>query len=164
VGAAGGDRAERFIEALGGAANLSEVEACTTRLRLVLVRRDRVDARALASLGSRGSVEIGESGLQVVVGPIADQVAAEMRARLVSVAPSDSPAAIAAALGGAANIATMEPVGGRLLVTVTDPERIDEAALGAACARGVARPAPASVHLLHPDPGALRSELAALRA
>ena len=48
-----GDRelAAAFIAALGGAANLKSVEACTTRLRLELADRDRVDAQALKRLG-----------------------------------------------------------------------------------------------------------------
>ena len=95
----GNDVAARFIEALGGAANVREVEACTTRLRLVLGDRARVDARALAELGSRGTVNIGEDGMQVVVGPTADLVAADIRARLAGSASRDEPIAIVAALG-----------------------------------------------------------------
>ena len=40
--------------ALGGAANLAEVDACTTRLRLVLVDNHAVDEAALKRLGARG--------------------------------------------------------------------------------------------------------------
>jgi len=155
----GDDVAGRFIEALGGAANVSEIEACTTRLRLVLGDRARVDARALVELGSRGTVNVGANGMQVVVGPTADQVASDIRARL---AGRDASRAIVAALGGAANVKAVEPGGGRLLVTVIDAAKVDEAALSASCARGIARPSPASVHLLHGDPAALRSKLASL--
>jgi PTS system N-acetylglucosamine-specific IIC component len=158
----GDDVAGRFIEALGGAANVREIEACTTRLRLVLGDRARVDARALAQLGSRGTVNIGEDGMQVVVGPTADQVASDIRARLAGSAQRDAPRAIIAALGGAGNVKAVEQGGGRLLVTVGDAAKVDESALRVACARGFARPSPASVHLLHGDAAALRSELASL--
>src|SRR5258707_9217406 len=54
-----GGLAEGFIAALGGAADVHEIEACTTRLRLVLGERARVDTRALAQPGSRGTSNPG---------------------------------------------------------------------------------------------------------
>src|SRR6185437_15743100 len=73
-------RGQAFVAALGGAANLSEIDACTTRLRLVLADNQAVDEAALKRLGSRGLLRPSARGLQVVLGPIADQVAAEIRA------------------------------------------------------------------------------------
>src|SRR5262249_5148085 len=70
---AGGAR--DFVAALGGRANLREVDACTTRLRLELADRGRIDAAALRRLGARGIVNLGEHGVQVVLGPEADLVA-----------------------------------------------------------------------------------------
>src|SRR5712672_2287665 len=72
-------RGAAFVEALGGARNLTEVAACTTRLRLVLVDNRAIDESALRRLGARGILRSSEQGLQVVLGPIADQVAGEMR-------------------------------------------------------------------------------------
>src|SRR6185295_4441084 len=43
-----------WIRALGGAGNLRTVEACTTRLRLVLNDMNRLDEPVLSTLGSRG--------------------------------------------------------------------------------------------------------------
>ncbi len=74
--------ADAYIAALGGAANLRSVDACTTRLRLELADRARVDKERLRVLGASGTVNIGAQGMQVVVGPVADQVAGEIRARL----------------------------------------------------------------------------------
>jgi PTS system N-acetylglucosamine-specific IIC component len=174
------ERADRFVTALGGAANLREVEACTTRLRLVLADRTRIDVVMLKSLGSRGTVNVGDAGLQVVVGPIADQVASDIRSRL-SLGPSRGSGTAAlqasatsssgttaaapdaglvlAALGGKANIARVEPVQGRVLVTVNDGARVDLAALKALFIRGVALPGETSVHLLHPDATAIAARL-----
>lgn len=76
--------AHGFVEALGGAANLRSVDACTTRLRLVLADRSRIDGERLAALGARGSIAVGSDGLQVVLGPIADQVAQDIRRALAS--------------------------------------------------------------------------------
>jgi PTS system N-acetylglucosamine-specific IIC component len=160
--ASGGDaaEAEQYIRALGGAANLASVGACATRLRLELSDRDRVDAEALKRLGARGTVRVGAAGLQVVVGPAADQLAGEIRARLRS-GPVDAPEvdALLAGLGGRANVKRVEHAGGRLLVTVEDCARIDERALDSLGARGVARPSKQSVHVLHPDAPALAKRL-----
>jgi PTS system N-acetylglucosamine-specific IIC component len=110
-------------------------------------------------------VNIGTHGMQVVVGPIADQVAGEMRARI---AARGAPAARlpgaewVAALGGAGNIASVESRPGRVLVTVQDAARVDAKRLEALGARGVASPTITSVHVLHADAEALGAELAAL--
>ncbi|HZW14908.1 MAG TPA: N-acetylglucosamine-specific PTS transporter subunit IIBC, partial [Brevundimonas sp.] len=82
VAAASGERAEQFVRALGGPANLKAVSACTTRLRLVVVSRDAVDEPALKRLGARGMISPSPTDLQVVLGPIADAVADEIRACL----------------------------------------------------------------------------------
>jgi len=179
-------RAEGFIDALGGAANLVEVEACTTRLRLVLADRGKVDARKLSALGSRGAIDVGASGMQVVVGPIADQVASEIRA-VLSVpggrpAPSDSASRLAPraspspspsapplpdahalvdALGGASNVAGIDVAAGRVLVTVRERDRVNVKPLRALLERGAAVASKSSVHLLHPDSQRLASHLRA---
>src|SRR5450432_1110513 len=148
--AAAGGGAERFIGALGGAANLREVAACTTRLRLVLADRERIDEAALRRLGARGFVRVGENGLQVVVGPVADQVTSDIRARLASPRAEAFPIErIVDALGGAGNVAKVEAAPGRVLVTLSDATKMDAARLRALLTRGIATPSPSSVHLLH---------------
>jgi PTS system N-acetylglucosamine-specific IIC component len=78
-------RGASYLAALGGPANVLEVEACATRLRLSLVDDARVDEAALKQLGARGVLRIGAGTAQVIIGPHADQVAGEiqdaMRAR-----------------------------------------------------------------------------------
>ena len=77
-GTAGG-RAAGYIAALGGGANLVSVDACTTRLRLIVASQDAVDTNALKALGARGFVRPSATSLQVVIGANADQVAGEIR-------------------------------------------------------------------------------------
>ncbi|MGS2742976.1 N-acetylglucosamine-specific PTS transporter subunit IIBC [Halomonas sp. LS-001] len=77
-----GERGPAFVTALGGASNLHSVGACTTRLRLVLEDPDVIDEAALKSLGSRGIMRLQGGGLQVVMGPIADGIADEIREAL----------------------------------------------------------------------------------
>ena len=156
--------ADGYIAALGGAANLREVEACTTRLRLVLAQRERADTAALRRLGARGTVNVGENGLQVVVGPVADQMASDIRARLAGGerrAAAAAPA-IFAALGGPANVTRLEPLAGRVLVTVRDAGKVDAGRLAELVERGAAVTRDGSVHLLHAEPAALEAELAPL--
>ncbi|MEM5295374.1 N-acetylglucosamine-specific PTS transporter subunit IIBC [Burkholderia sp. JPY481] len=72
-------RAQRYIAALGGAANLSVVDACTTRLRLSVVDADKVSDSELKSIGARGVLKRGANNVQVIIGPEADIIADEMR-------------------------------------------------------------------------------------
>lgn len=177
----GNEQADGFIAALGGADNLTSVDACTTRLRLVVAHREAINADALRKLGARGLVKLGNDGLQVVLGPIADQVAGDIRTRLgvmrrSSVAATTSPAAISVsevgavidpakvaqilnALGGAANIKRIEGAAGRVLISVLETDAVNESALRSLITRGIARPQPDSVHLLHGDALSLEKQL-----
>jgi len=110
-GAGPADRARSYITALGGAGNLESVTACTTRLRLTIRTQDAVDGEALKRLGARGVVRPSATALQVVVGPIADQIASEIREALVSM-PRQSetaPAAPAAPRHQASSAAVESP-------------------------------------------------------
>jgi PTS system N-acetylglucosamine-specific IIC component len=149
-----------YIAALGGAANLESVDACTTRLRLVLRERSRMDTEALRRLGASGTVNIGGRGVQVVVGPVADQLAGDIRARLSGGSKPLDRAGWIAALGGPANVARVEPVPGRVLFTVKDAARIDARRLADLGARAVGTPSATSVHVLHADAEALAAALA----
>ena len=73
------ERAQAFVEALGGSSNLLVVDACTTRLRLVLADPAKRDVQRLAALGARGTLDLGNGRVQVVVGPEADALATGMR-------------------------------------------------------------------------------------
>jgi PTS system N-acetylglucosamine-specific IIC component len=163
---AGGAPAHAWVQALGTAANLRTVDACTTRLRLVVTDPARLDEPALKQLGSRGVLRLADGAVQVVVGPIADQLATEIRAALrqggaalpvsapaparVTGAPPADPkllAQVLAALGGRGNITGLELRSSRLCVTVREGAAVDEAAL-AKSVRAIARPAPGSIHLV----------------
>jgi PTS system N-acetylglucosamine-specific IIC component len=156
-----GTRGKSFVDALGGATNLTEVTACTTRLRLSLVDNRAVDEAVLSRLGSRGLLRSSGTGLQVVLGPIADQVAGEIRDAMRAGAPQTVAAgpiapripdssALLAALGGRSNVGGIECQAGRVLVRVADSKRVDEPALRTLGIRGVARSATGSLQLLIP--------------
>ena len=154
-----------MIAALGGSANLTAIDACTTRLRLTVANQDAVDETALRRLGARGLIRPSVNTLQVVLGPIADQVAGELRA-FVRSGDSNVDQAFAArllrALGGRANVVDVAAASTRLLVTLRDDSTLDEVALQSLDLRGIARPAPRQLHLLvGPQAPALGNLLAA---
>jgi PTS system N-acetylglucosamine-specific IIC component len=129
-----GERGQRFVAALGGPANLKSVDACTTRLRLSLADPAAIDEPSLRALGARGIVRPGGDSLQVVLGPIADQVVEEIRA--ARSATGDSLAAAIARVLGPAGIRSVEVRGSRLLVDLDDPSRLGRPDLDALGTRG----------------------------
>jgi PTS system N-acetylglucosamine-specific IIC component len=84
-------RGVSYLAALGGAGNVLEVEACATRLRLSLVDNGRLDETALKELGARGVLKLTAGSAQVIIGPLADQVAVEIQDAMK--APGASPTA-----------------------------------------------------------------------
>jgi N-acetylglucosamine PTS system EIICBA or EIICB component len=156
-------RAQAFVTALGGPRNLTDVQACTTRLRLVLTDNRAIDEAALKRLGTRGILRSSTRGLQVVLGPIADQVAGEIRAVLRSAGPAisagpatptpaiDAPGMLAA-LGGRDNVIDMGTFAGRLLIRTARPGQVDESALAKLGIRGIARTAAGSMQVLVAGP------------
>lgn len=94
------DRAGAYINALGGADNLLGIDACTTRLRLQLMDRSKAQDSELKALGAMAVVRPGNAGsLQVVVGPMADGLADELRNALPHAArtPAAGESAVAVA-------------------------------------------------------------------
>jgi PTS system N-acetylglucosamine-specific IIC component len=103
--------------------------------------------------------------LQVVLGPVADQVAGEIRARLreAGPAPTTVPATIdapglLAALGGRANILDLAAFANRLLIRTAQPDKIDAPALARLGIRGVARSAVDGIQVLVSGPAEVWAE------
>lgn len=144
-------RALAYIKALGGAANITALGACTTRLRLSVADQSVVDAEALKRLGARGIVKPSANALQVVVGTEADQVAGEIKAALRAAAASagtNELTSLLAALGGRANVRTVETASSRLRINIVDFSRVDEIAISKLRFRGMAQAAPGWIHLI----------------
>ncbi len=131
-------RGPAFVEALGGAANLQSIDACTTRLRLVVVDHGRIDETKLKILGSRGLIKPSAKTVQVVLGPIADSVAMDIReameqpvSAVQDVATEEAehdirlPLALTEMLGGLHNIRKASQLHGRIRVELVDAELAD---------------------------------------
>jgi len=83
--------AAAVLAALGGAGNISELEPCITRLRLRVDDVAAVDDAALEKLGALGVIHTGKI-VQVVVGPEADHLAAEIKKLTGTITPAaDAP-------------------------------------------------------------------------
>jgi len=146
-------RGALFIAALGGPGNLASVGACTTRLRINVRDQTAVEDARLKALGARGIIRPSANMVQVVLGPIADVVAAEMHAELAiggaspakttsETAPQSPPHAgksptlplvLTQALGGSANIVSTRRLGGRWRVEVKSADAIIGTDLDRAC-------------------------------
>lgn len=76
-GPAGDGRAAAIVTALGGPANIVEIEPCATRLRAEVADAALVDEPALMAAGALGVLRSG-GAVQVVVGPEADTLATDI--------------------------------------------------------------------------------------
>ena len=74
-------KAADIIAALGGTDNIDEVEGCITRLRVEVLDGDVVDKAALQAAGAQAVIGSG-TGWQVIVGPIADNLAQDIQDEL----------------------------------------------------------------------------------
>jgi PTS system N-acetylglucosamine-specific IIC component len=163
VSSGAGGRAAGYIAALGGGANLVSVDACTTRLRLVVASQDAVDTNALKALGVRGIVRPSATSLQVVIGANADQIAGEirdvLRAGTAALSPGSATTAgaatdpttiqlLLAALGGRTNVRSIDVAASRLRISVFKASVIDANAIRSLGLRGVTVPSSECVHVI----------------
>jgi glucose PTS system EIICB or EIICBA component len=80
---AAAEKAKGFIAGLGGPGNIKQLDAVAeTRLRVVVGDEGRVDAPALETVGVSGLMRLPNRVLHLIVGPNADQYAAEMAGQL----------------------------------------------------------------------------------
>jgi phosphotransferase system HPr (HPr) family protein len=166
------ERAGAYIKALGGAQNLITVGACTTRLRLDMVDRNKANDAELKALGAMAVVRPGKGGsLQVVVGPMADSIADEIRLAMpalgraivsspAAVIDAPKPAAVATseaqqwlnALGGGENVLQMDCIAmTRIRLQLADGKALSECDLKALGCQGVSQLEGGVWHLLIGD-------------
>ena len=134
VPSSAGERAAGYIAALGGGANLVSVDACTSRLRLIVASQDVVDTNALKALGARGFVRPSATSLQVVIGGNADQIAGEIRDALRAGAPAGAAPAVAAVRAPLAVPASPGTIASSAAAGVSAPASPDRAPLSGSTA------------------------------
>lgn len=67
----GGELAVKVLEALGGKSNIRHLDACITRLRIIVIDFNKVDKDMFKVLGAAGIMQIGKN-IQVIFGPKSD--------------------------------------------------------------------------------------------
>ncbi|MBO7231652.1 MAG: PTS transporter subunit EIIC [Bacteroidales bacterium] len=75
-------QADIILQALGGKANIRQLDHCTTRLRIELNDLQIVDQAGIKATKVNGIIVSGENSLQIVVGPKVQFLAESMKARL----------------------------------------------------------------------------------
>lgn len=74
------DRAVEVLKALGGKENITEVDACITRVRVTVNDIGKVDEAKLQVLGAAAVLKLPGNNLQIVVGTVADPLVTHMKA------------------------------------------------------------------------------------
>ncbi|GAB2467909.1 glucose PTS transporter subunit EIIB [Xylanimonas ulmi] len=67
-------KARAVLEAIGGVANVVEIDPCTTRLRALVEDPALVNCQALRAAGAHGVMRTGRV-VQIVIGPEVDNLA-----------------------------------------------------------------------------------------
>lgn len=71
--------AHTYLAVIGGAVNVSNVDACITRLRLTLKDTSKVDEAAAKRAGASGVIRLNSQNVQIIIGPKAELIAAAMQ-------------------------------------------------------------------------------------
>lgn len=72
-----GDLAYNVLEAMGGQENISNLDACITRLRVSVNDINNVDKKQLERLGAAGVLEVGNN-IQAIFGPRSETIKGQM--------------------------------------------------------------------------------------
>ncbi|WP_083300619.1 N-acetylglucosamine-specific PTS transporter subunit IIBC [Jeongeupia sp. USM3] len=117
-----------YLQAIGGNANLTSIDACITRLRLGVKDSALVDEAAAKRLGASGVVRLNKENVQIIIGPKAELVADVMRGLKGGVAApapvaAPVPAPAAAPKAAAGDLVLVAPISGEIvaLEEVPDP-------------------------------------------
>jgi PTS system D-glucosamine-specific IIC component len=67
-----------ILKALGGKENIANLDACITRLRVSVHKKEAVDKNELKRLGASGVMEVGNN-IQAIFGPKSDQLKSQIK-------------------------------------------------------------------------------------
>ncbi len=73
------DKAKEILKAIGNSENIDSIDACVTRIRLVVFDGSKIDEAKLKKLGANGIMKLDEKNIQIVVGTIADPLVSQMK-------------------------------------------------------------------------------------
>ncbi|WP_110931581.1 PTS transporter subunit EIIC [Paenibacillus bouchesdurhonensis] len=72
-------KAVKVLENIGGAGNIVSIDACITRLRLIVKDENEVKDSELKKLGASGVMRLGQGAVQIVFGPQAESIKDEIK-------------------------------------------------------------------------------------
>ncbi|MCZ7834396.1 N-acetylglucosamine-specific PTS transporter subunit IIBC [Atlantibacter hermannii] len=98
--------ARQYVAAVGGSDNLTGIDACITRLRLSVKDSSRVNEALAKRLGATGVIRLNKTGVQIIVGFMAEKIADAMKT--VGNVPAAAPAA-GETVPAAAPVSTAKP-------------------------------------------------------
>lgn len=81
-------RAYHMIEALGGSDNLTSVDYCTTRLRVMVKDAEETNEKDLKRHGAMGVMKVNKTNVQVVIGTAVEFLGDAMKKRLADGNPA----------------------------------------------------------------------------
>ncbi|MNI85613.1 PTS system maltose- and glucose-specific EIICB component [compost metagenome] len=72
-------RASKILTQIGGSDNIDSIDACITRLRLIVKDEKAVNDVNLKKLGASGVIRLGKGAVQVVFGPQSEAIKDEIK-------------------------------------------------------------------------------------
>ncbi len=73
------EKAQRVLALIGGKENIVDVDACITRLRLVVKNEKAIDEKGLRDLGAAGIMKLGQGNVQIVFGTQSELLKDELK-------------------------------------------------------------------------------------
>ncbi|RAP76279.1 N-acetylglucosamine-specific PTS transporter subunit IIBC [Paenibacillus montanisoli] len=80
--ATGGEKADLVLAALGGAGNIESIDACITRLRLVVKDERAVNDVELKKLGASGVMRLGKGTVQAIFGTQSERLKEQIKRKM----------------------------------------------------------------------------------
>ncbi|TJZ72869.1 N-acetylglucosamine-specific PTS transporter subunit IIBC [Chitiniphilus eburneus] len=121
--------ARGYLNVIGGSANLENIDACITRLRLTVADTAKVSEAEAKRLGASGVIKLNTKNVQIIVGPRAELIAAAMRNVLSGVGGAAKPvveavkpAAAPVAAAAAGDLVLVAPVTGEVVALDQVPD------------------------------------------
>lgn len=126
VSAQGAELAYGVLKALGGKENLQNLDACITRLRVIVKDIKDVDKDQLKKLGAAGVMEVGNN-IQAIFGPKSDQLKGQIKDIIsgktpVPVEEKETPKSTDVDLADVSNI--VSPLDGKIISITEVPDEV----------------------------------------
>ncbi|MBM7573157.1 glucose-specific PTS transporter subunit IIBC [Aquibacillus albus] len=118
------DRPYEILAAMGGKENITNLDACITRLRVSVEDKNNVDKGRLKKLGASGVMEVGNN-IQAIFGPVSDTIRGQMQDIIDGKAPrekQEEPKEQEANVSGELNF--VSPISGEILNIEDVPDQV----------------------------------------